>query len=93
MGLSAICAAHVAMSFGGVLLPALTAVVVGVIAGSLNGLLVTRLRIPSVVVTLAALYAWRGVDTIVSGGTLIGPTPDDTAALGKDWIRLNLYGR
>jgi len=47
---------------------------VGALCGALNGLITAVLRVPSLVVTLAALYVIRGVDALIVNGKQIDPT-------------------
>jgi rhamnose transport system permease protein len=47
---------------------------VGLVAGAINGLITTVLRVPSLVVTLAALYIIRGIDAVIVNGKQIAPT-------------------
>lgn len=82
MGLCAVAAGAVATSTGGLILPLLTGVAVGALAGAVNGLLVTLGRIPSIIVTLGMLYALRGVILLVTGGTWITNIPGETRVLG-----------
>jgi ribose/xylose/arabinose/galactoside ABC-type transport system permease subunit len=82
LGLCAIAAGAVALSTGGLLLPLLTGVAVGGLAGALNGALVTLGRIPAIIVTLGMLYALRGVILLVTGGTWITGVPEATRFLG-----------
>ncbi|MEM8852334.1 MAG: ABC transporter permease [Pseudomonadota bacterium] len=51
-----------------VILAMLAAVAVGMACGALQGLAVTRLRVPPFVVTLGGLTAWRGAALLLSGG-------------------------
>jgi rhamnose transport system permease protein len=46
---------------------------VGVAAGVVNGLVVTLLRVPSLVVTLGMLYVIRGIDGVIVNGEQIDP--------------------
>jgi ribose/xylose/arabinose/galactoside ABC-type transport system permease subunit len=82
LGLCAIAAGAVALSTGGILLPLFAGVVVGALAGALNGALVTLGRIPAIIVTLGMLYALRGVILLVTGGTWITGVPEATRFLG-----------
>jgi len=82
MGLCAVAAGAVATSTGGLILPLLTGVAVGALAGAVNGFLVTVGRIPSIIVTLGMLYALRGVILLVTGGTWITGLPPETRVLG-----------
>jgi rhamnose transport system permease protein len=47
---------------------------VGLACGAINGAITTVLRVPSLVVTLAALYVIRGVDALIVNGKQIDPT-------------------
>lgn len=49
-------------------LGALAAVLVGAAAGWINGVLIARLAIPSIILTLATLFLWRGVAVVLAGG-------------------------
>ncbi len=69
-----------AASTGGpVLLAALAAIAVGMAGGLVQGLAITRLRVPPFVVTLGGLTAFRGLALLFSGGGPIsGFEPDFT---------------
>jgi ribose/xylose/arabinose/galactoside ABC-type transport system permease subunit len=86
MGLCAVAAGAVAMSYGGLILPLLAGVGVGALAGAVNGFLVTVGRIPSIIVTLGMLYALRGVILLVTGGTWITGIPESARVLGTGSI-------
>ncbi len=58
------------------------ALVVGTIAGYLNGLIVTRLGIPSLVVTLGTLALYRGCAYIVLGENAVSDFPDAFTTFG-----------
>ena len=47
---------------------------VGAFFGAINGAVTTLLRVPSLVVTLAALYIIRGIDAVYANGKQIDPT-------------------
>jgi len=81
----AICAAAagaVAERTGGLLLPLLTAVGIGLVIGVVNGALVTRARIPSIIVTLGMLYILRGVEQVYNSVGLSG-IPASSRRLGQ----------
>jgi inositol transport system permease protein len=62
-----------------VILAFLTAIAVGMAAGALQGLAITRLRVPPFVVTLGGLTAWRGAALLLSqGGPISGFSADYT---------------
>ncbi|OYT62988.1 MAG: sugar ABC transporter permease [Thermofilum sp. ex4484_15] len=54
--------------FGPNLLGVILALLAGLVAGFLNGLLVTKARIPSMIATLGTLFFWRGVVMVCSQG-------------------------
>ncbi len=60
------------------------AVLIGAAAGAINGLIVTALRVPSLVVTLGMLYIVRGVDSLIVNGDRIDPEfiPNSFTAVG-----------
>jgi rhamnose transport system permease protein len=57
---------------------------VGLVVGAINGAITTLFRVPSLVVTLAALYIVRGVDAEIVNGKQIDPTsvPDSFQSIG-----------
>jgi ribose transport system permease protein len=57
-------------------LAALIAIGLGAIVGLINGLAVTRLKIPALIATLAMMSIARGLAFIYSGGRNIAPIPD-----------------
>lgn len=90
MGLAAVVAAHVT-NVSGLVLPAPLAVVVGVIAavivsgipGLINGLLISRLRIPPFIGTLGMYGVARGAAFLIAGGTTVPVSNPAFAALGN----------
>jgi rhamnose transport system permease protein len=58
--------------------------VVGGLAGLINGLLVTRLGLPSLAVTIGTLALYRGVATIVLGSATVSDFPVGYASIGVD---------
>jgi len=54
----------------------------GVGVGLVNGLLVTRLRVPALVVTLGMLYIASGLTMVVTGGFALSGMPGDFRQLG-----------
>jgi simple sugar transport system permease protein len=53
----------------------------GLLAGWLNGLIVVRLGIPSLVTTIGTQFFWRGVVLVVTNGQGLGLTPISTTPL------------
>ena len=56
--------------------------VTGLAAGAVNGLLVTRLRLPSLAVTIGTLALYRGIATIVLGPSTVSSFPAGYTGLG-----------
>ena len=61
-------------------------VVVGLAAGAVNGLLVTRLRLPSLAVTIGTLALYRGVATILLGPNTVSSFPVAYTNLGVNAV-------
>ena len=57
-----------------VILGFLLGIAVGAVVGAINGLVTTVARVPSLVVTLAALYIVRGIDGVIVNGVTIDPS-------------------
>ncbi|HEV2371742.1 MAG TPA: ABC transporter permease [Streptosporangiaceae bacterium] len=70
LGLSAYVSAGLFGHAHGVPIPVvfLTGLGIGLACGAANGLMVSAGRVPSLVVTLATLYVFRGIDTLIVGG-------------------------
>jgi rhamnose transport system permease protein len=60
--------------------------VVGILAGAVNGLLVTRLRLPSLAVTIGTLALYRGIATIILGPNTVSSFPTTYTNLGIDAV-------
>jgi rhamnose transport system permease protein len=56
-----------------ILLGFVLGIAIGAAIGAINGLITTVARVPSLVVTLAALYIIRGVDGVIVNGKTIDP--------------------
>jgi ribose/xylose/arabinose/galactoside ABC-type transport system permease subunit len=75
LALAAVASGFVALETGTLLLPLIIALGVGAACGLVNGMLVTRLRVPSIVVTLGTLFAFRGVSLILARGREVVSVP------------------
>jgi rhamnose transport system permease protein len=60
--------------------------VVGLAAGALNGLLVTRLGLPSLAVTIGTLAVYRGIATILLGPNTVADFPAAYTNLGVNAV-------
>jgi rhamnose transport system permease protein len=58
----------------------------GLAAGAVNGLLVTRLRLPSLAVTIGTLALYRGIATILLGPTTVSSFPTAYTNLGINGV-------
>jgi ribose transport system permease protein len=64
----------------------LAGVGVGVLAGGFSGLMITRLRVPPFIVTLALMTVCRGAAFIFTGGFSIGNLPLSFGFLGRGHV-------
>ncbi|MBW8796467.1 MAG: sugar ABC transporter permease [Streptomyces sp.] len=60
--------------------------VMGAVAGSLQGFLIAYLGIPSFIVTLAGMLLFRGLTEILLQGQTIGPFPNGLQNLGNGFL-------
>jgi rhamnose transport system permease protein len=60
--------------------------VTGILAGAVNGLLITRLRLPSLAVTIGTLALYRGIATILLGPSTVSSFPAGYTNLGVDAV-------
>ncbi|MGT2464126.1 ABC transporter permease [Sinomonas atrocyanea] len=63
-------------------------ILLGSIMGMVNGLLVAFFKVPSLIITLGTLYAFRGIDVLWVGSNLIVPSqlPKGFQAFGVDQL-------
>lgn len=59
---------------------------VGVIAGAVNGFIVTRFRVPSIVVTIGTMSLFRGIAYIILGDQGFNSYPEDFAFFGQGYV-------
>ncbi len=59
------------------------ALVVGVLAGAFNGFLITKMRIPSLVVTLGTMSLYRGAAYVATGDQTYSKYPPEFSFLGR----------
>ena len=72
----------------GVGTPGLVAIglTVGLLCGGVNGVLVTRLGLPSIVVTIGTMSLFRGLSYIVLGDQAFNGYPDSFAYFGRGYV-------
>ena len=75
--------AHLAPVLAGLL-----TILLGMTVGLINGTIITRLKIPSMIATLAVQYVCTGAVYLISGGYPVNGLPDSIGFLGKG----NLFG-
>lgn len=61
----------------------LVGVLVGAVFGLINGLLVTKLRIPCLIATLGMMFVAQGLTQVVTRGFPVSGLPDDFRAFGR----------
>jgi ribose/xylose/arabinose/galactoside ABC-type transport system permease subunit len=49
----------------------LASCLLGLVLGSINGIIIATLRVPSIMVTLGTLYIYRGIDSILAGSNQV----------------------
>ncbi|MGW4566891.1 multiple monosaccharide ABC transporter permease [Streptomyces sp. NPDC004561] len=59
---------------------------VGAVAGSIQGFLIAYLGIPSFIVTLAGMLLFRGLTEILLKGQTLGPFPDGLQKIGNGFL-------
>lgn len=87
LGLLGGMAAVLTVNLGWSTVPAIAAVLVlGLLIGLFNGFWVTRLRVPSFIVGLGGMLAFRGVLLGVTHSATISPVPADMVYLGQGYV-------
>lgn len=101
LGLTAMASATVGVATGSLLATIATGVGVGLAAGALTGVIVTKGRVPAIIVTLGMLYALRGTILLVTGGTSVSGIPMEVRSLGRSewfgigapiWLLFGVFG-
>jgi ribose transport system permease protein len=76
---------------GSLVLPVVAAVLVGLLAGCINGLLVSRLNVPPFIATLGMLTAASGFAYVIGGGAPINGLPQNFGTIANtDFLGLKL---
>ncbi len=89
VALSGVVAAHLAHPGEYPLaVPVLAGVLAGAACGGLNGLVVTRGRVPPFIATLGMMTAARGVALVLSGGRPVSNMGPALTRLAGDWARV-----
>jgi rhamnose transport system permease protein len=65
---------------------AAAAIITGVVAGAVNGVLVTRYKLPSIVVTIGTLSLYRGLALVALGDQSISGYPEAFSTLGNSYV-------
>jgi len=65
---------------------AAAALLTGIVAGAFNGLLVTRYKLPSIVVTIGTLSLYRGLALVALGDQSISGYPEVFSTLGNAYL-------
>lgn len=83
LGLAAVAAGTVAVQTGSLVASLGAGVATGMIVGSVVGLIVTKGRVPAIIVTLGMLYALRGTILLATGGASVSGIPMEARWLGR----------
>jgi ribose/xylose/arabinose/galactoside ABC-type transport system permease subunit len=87
LGLTAVGAGTVAVATGNLLAALGTGVGIGLVVGAVTGAIVTKGRVPAIIVTLGMLYALRGVILFVTGGRSVSGIPMEARTFGRgEWF-------
>lgn len=84
VALVSVIVALVSRDTGSVLLAMLAGLGTGATLGLVNGLLVTKLEIPSFIATLGTLVICSGIALALTNGAVIGQLPDGIGTLARD---------
>jgi len=60
--------------------------VLGLLIGAFNGFVVTKMRVPSFIVGLGGMLAFRGIVLYITGSSTSAPAPDDLIQLGQGFV-------
>ena len=71
---------------GGPLAITFAAFATGAVAGAVNGVLVTRYKLPSIVVTIGTLSLYRGLAMVALGDQAISGYPEVFSTLGNSYV-------
>ncbi len=71
---------------GGTLFIVMAGLLVGIACGLVNGLLVTRFEIPTIVVTIGTMSLFRGITYILLGDKVLKDYPEDFAYFGQGYV-------
>lgn len=64
----------------------LVGIAVGLLCGMFNGLLVTRIGVPSIVITIGTMSLFRGIAQVSLGDQALTSFPSDFTALGQTYL-------
>lgn len=62
----------------------------GLAIGAFNGFVVTKMRVPSFIVGLGGMLAFRGIVLYITGSSTIAPAPDDLIQLGQGFVPVEM---
>src|ERR1700677_2279134 len=75
--------ASTSLGLGAVMLGVALALIVGLVAGALNGFLISRLKITPILATLGTSQIFTGLALVLTGGPAIVGFPDDWTFIGN----------
>ncbi len=69
-----------------IVISVLLGILIGLVAGAFNGVVITRFKIPSLIVTLGMMYIARGIVQVLTRGNPVYPFPDEFNAIGQGYL-------
>lgn len=64
----------------------LLGILVGTLCGFLNGLIITRVKLPAMIITLATYSLYRGIAYVILGDKAVSGFPEKFAYIGRGYI-------
>jgi rhamnose transport system permease protein len=86
MGLSSVVLATVFRSGANIWLASLVGLGVGTLCGFINGFIITRVRLPALIITLANFSFFRGIAYVILGDEAVSGFPNAFLYLGRGYI-------
>ena len=86
MGLSSVAMASLYQSGMNIWVAVLFGLAVGILCGLLNGLIITKIELPSIIITLATYSFYRGIAYVILGDQAVSGFPESFSYLGRGYI-------
>lgn len=70
--------------FVNILLGVLAAIALGVVCGAINGFVISRFRVPAMLLTMATNYIYTGISIVLTNAEAVAKVPDPFVYLGNN---------